>query len=216
MHQDINIKQTCPIVKLEGCTQYIGEVIRQSTEICKENTISKNDEQIFEMLNRLGHTSIFEHISFRFRISNISRVLSHQLVRYRVGVSFTQKSQRSTQPKTFLFPKSITTNIEAAYVAQNTISAINESYQKLIELGVPLEDARYLLPNATETELITTINGRELIVAGKQRLCKDAQQEIRMLFMSIQGIVRKEFEPLGKAMFPDCSKCKKRSTCGGW
>jgi thymidylate synthase (FAD) len=213
---DLNIKQICPIVKLEECTKNIGDVIRTATEICKEKTIEKSNVQIFNMLYNLGHTSIFEHIVFRFKISNVSRVLSHQLVRYRTGVSFTQKSQRSTQPSTFLLPKSIATNERYREVAVESIGCVYDAYKKLVESGVSEEDARYILPNGTETEIIMTMNGRELITAGKQRLCQEAQQEIRLLFVAIQGIVEKEFKPLGVAMFPNCDGCKKRLNCKRW
>jgi len=212
---EANVKQICPIVKLESCTQYIGEVIRSCTEICKDNVIEKSNEQIFDMLYKLGHTSIFEHIVFRFKISNVSRVLSHQLVRYRTGVSFTQKSQRSTEASTFLLPKSIMVNEKIKDEAVEIIKNIYDGYEKLLSLGVAKEDARYILPNATETELIMTMNGRELITAGKQRLCQQAQQEIRLLFMAIQGIVEREFKPLGKAMLPDCEQCARKNICGG-
>ncbi|MEG1501212.1 MAG: FAD-dependent thymidylate synthase, partial [Clostridiales bacterium] len=47
-----------------------------------------------DRLLELGHSSPLEHASFTFAIDGVSRVLSHQLVRHRIGASFSQKSQR--------------------------------------------------------------------------------------------------------------------------
>ena len=41
-----------------------------------------------------GHGSIFEHVMFNFIVSPCSRVFTHELVRHRVGVAFSQTSGR--------------------------------------------------------------------------------------------------------------------------
>ena len=51
-------------------------------------------EDFLGKLVELGHLSPVEHVSFTFAIEGVSRVLSHQLVRHRIGVSYSQKSQR--------------------------------------------------------------------------------------------------------------------------
>jgi len=43
------------------------------------------------------------------------------------------------------------------------------------------QDARYVLPNAAETKITTTMNGRELLHLFNQRCCNRAQWEIRKL-----------------------------------
>ena len=56
------------------------------------------------MLVKLGHHSVLEHAVASFRISGVSRTLTHQLVRHRVA-SFTQQSQRYVSEKNFKYSK---------------------------------------------------------------------------------------------------------------
>ena len=61
------------------------------------------------------------------------------------------------------------------------MSKIKEYYGKLKSLGIPNEDARYVLPNATKTNIVITMNARELLHFFELRLDKSAQWEIRRL-----------------------------------
>lgn len=54
-----------------------------------------------------------------------------------------------------------------------------EDYRALITSGVPEEDARYVLPNACKTNIVITMNARELLHFFKLRISKEAQWEIR-------------------------------------
>ena len=79
-----------------------------------ENLTHGEVEKLLEKLLEMGHLSPVEHISFTFAIEGISRVLSHQLVRHRIGVSYSQKSQRYVKENQFdyIIPPSIKKNKE--------------------------------------------------------------------------------------------------------
>jgi thymidylate synthase (FAD) len=62
-------------------------------------------------------------------------------------------------------------------------------YKHLIDLGLSEEDARYVLPNATKTNIIWTTNFRNLIHVCSLRLCKRAQWEIRSVFERIVSLM---------------------------
>jgi thymidylate synthase (FAD) len=66
---------------------------------------------------------------------------------------------------------------------------IEEHYDELQALGVPNEDARYILPNACTTELYLSCNLRELIHIANERLCTKAQWEIRELVKEMVALV---------------------------
>ena len=51
---------------------------------------------------------------------------------------------------------------------------------------MPAEDARFIFPNAMQTNLIMTVNLRQLIHMSGLRLCTMAQWEIRQLFKQIR------------------------------
>jgi len=143
-----------------------------------------NDEEISRLLTsvmKLGHTSVIEHASFTFSIEGISRACSHQLVRHRIA-SYSQQSQRYVKPsESFVVPLKIEEKEEAKRIFGEALQNCSETYQRLIELGIPKEDARYIMPNATKTNIIVTMNARSLINFFSLRLEKDAQWEIRAL-----------------------------------
>ena len=142
-----------------------------------------NDDKVkhlIELLKSLGHESVFEHVSFTFRIEGISRVCSHQLVRHRMA-SFTQQSQRYVplNPE-FIIPESIE-NSEFKDEVKDVMENARNLYKKMVEKGIRKEDARFILPQAVETKIIVTMNGRELRHFISLRAEKDAQWEIRNL-----------------------------------
>jgi len=145
-----------------------------------------SDEQVQKFLDKLtemGHDSPLEHASFTFAVDGVSRALSHQLVRHRIGVSFSQKSQRYVTEKDFSYhtPPTVAADPQAAQIFRDSIAKIGEAYEALLQLGIPAEDARYLLPNAATTNLVVTMNARSLYHFFRLRCCVRAQAEIREL-----------------------------------
>ena len=133
------------------------------------------------LAGQTGHLSVLEHASFTFSVEGISRACSHQLVRHRLA-SYSQQSQRTvdpTQEEWYVTPESIIKTDLFAY--QLAMSKIKDFYGKLRSLGVPNEDARYILPNATKTNIVITMNARELLHFFELRLDKSAQWEIHRL-----------------------------------
>lgn len=152
----------------------------------------KEVELFIEKLIEMGHMSPVEHVSFTFAIEGVSRVLSHQLVRHRVGVSYSQKSQRYVKEDQFeyIIPPSVAKDEKTKRLFEEKMADIQRAYNELIG-SVPAEDARYLLPNATETKLVVTYNIRSLYHFFQLRCCKRAQWEIRQLADLMLEEVRK-------------------------
>ena len=145
-----------------------------------------SDEDVKRFLTRLrslGHLSPFEHASFTFAIDGVSRALSHQLVRHRIGASYSQKSQRYVKEGQFDYtvPDTIADKKEQKAVFEQAMAYLQTCYNELLAAGVPAEDARYLLPNACTTNLVVTMNARSLLHFFEQRCCMRAQKEIRQL-----------------------------------
>lgn len=130
-----------------------------------------------------GHISVTEHASFTFSISGVSRALTHELVRHRLA-SYTQQSQRYVQVSgedAFIIPPTVIGNEKTSKLFRQCLSDIKKNYDELIQLGVPVEDARYILPNATKATIVVTMNCRELLHFFSLRCCERAQWEIREL-----------------------------------
>ena len=154
-----------------------------------------------------GHGSTIEHIVFTFGISGVSRTLSHQLVRHRAGVAFDQQSQRYVTFKgaSTMLPASIEDaddEIRTSY--QEAVEGSMGVYGDLVAAGIPAEDARFVFPNATRTNLVMTTNLRALIHMSGLRLCTMAQWEIRRLFQLIRHEIFGVSPFLGSFLAPKC------------
>ena len=103
-----------------------------------------------------------------------------QITRHRIA-SFSVQSQRYVEMGHFgyVIPQTIAENDEALDEYQHLMYLVQIVYNKLTELGIPAEDARFVLPNACETRMIVTMNARELLHFFSLRCCKRAQWEIR-------------------------------------
>jgi thymidylate synthase (FAD) len=147
-----------------------------------------------------GHESLIEHASVTFDISGISRACSHQLVRHRLA-SYSQESQRyvdMSQPE-FIVPPSIAKDPEAMAIWREYLDQVVAAYHGLRALGIRKEDARFVLPNASATRIIATMNFRELRHFFSVRCAKASQWEIRALALEML----RQVHALAPAVFGD-------------
>lgn len=179
------------MVKLVRHTPEPERTVAMSARLCYspigaaqlEEKIS--DEQASNLVRKLvsmGHLSTLEHVTFTFAIEGVSRVLTHQLVRHRIA-SYSQQSQRYVKEHDFetIVPASIASKPEAKAKFDKLMTEIQAMYDEFIALDIPAEDARYILPNATETKIVCTFNARSLLNFFSLRCCTRAQWEIRAL-----------------------------------
>jgi thymidylate synthase (FAD) len=149
--------------------------------------------KFIRMLIRRGHLSVLEHASATFRVRGVSRALTHQLVRHRLA-SYSQRSQRYVKEDGFGYvtPPRISENAEANGVYREFVKTARDTYDRLLELGVFPEDARFVLPNATATEIVMTANFREWRHVIQLRGEAAAQWEIRRLAIDVLKELKKE------------------------
>jgi len=153
----------------------------------------ENSEKTFiRMLIKNQHLSVLEHAYATFRISNVSRAFTHQLVRHRL-CSFIQQSQRYVDESNFNYiePDSIKENPEAHSIFIDLVIRAKEAYIKLHKLGVRKEDARYVLPNATGSQIVMSANFREWRHIIGLRGEPQSQWEIRRVTIEILKILKK-------------------------
>jgi len=167
-----------------------------------------------------GHQSIAEHVYFTFAIEGVNRALTHQLVRHRIGVVYSQQSQRYVNEKSgfeFEVPQSIQKIDELHNEFYALMQHIQNFYNKAIEYDIKPEDARSVLPNAALSNITLSINLRELIHVCNLRLCTRAQLEIRNLFKEIVKCVKEVDERLASYLVPQCEVhgvCQEKMCCG--
>ncbi len=148
-------------------------------------------KRFIRMIIRSGHYSVLEHAYATFRIKGGSRSFTHQLVRHRL-CAFSQQSQRYVDESNFsiIMPESIKKNKEAKTLFENFINNAKEVYTRLQSIGIKKEDARFILPNAVESEIVVSANFRELRHIFKERCSKAAQWEIREIALEMLKIMK--------------------------
>ena len=188
-------------VKLLEYTPEPERVVAMAARLCysasgaEELSERLSDAEVQKMVRKmvkLGHASTIEHVSFTFGIEGVSRVLTHQLVRHRIA-SYDQQSQRYVAAHGFQYitPPSIAEVPGAKEKYDKLIVQIRSTYDELTEMGIPKEDARYVLANATETKILVTMNARTLLHFFNLRCCYRAQWEIREMAYQMLAEVKK-------------------------
>ena len=173
--------------------------------------------EIEEVFPGLDCNQLLPHLSYTFAIEKISRACSHQLVRHRVA-SFSQQSQRYITIKRLNERVVVPPSIKSNELFDKIINQASETYQKLVEQGAPKEDARFVLPNATETSLLMTMDGKSLIHFIGLRTCNRAQWEIReladMMLNQLRDVEPKIFNNAGPYCYQLGYCPEGRHTCG--
>ncbi len=212
------------------------ELVSQAARLCysptsiedlKDQMERKDQTHFIEKLIDMRHLSPVEHISFTFGVEGISRACSHQIVRHRIA-SYSQQSQRyvGQQSKNggtfdFIIPPGIKKIGKKEWFIEK-METIQAWYDELVEsLGntgeKTFEDARFLLPNATETKIIITMNARELLHFFRVRCCNRAQWEIRALAVEMLRLAKQASPHIFKDAGPGCisDNCPEgKMTCG--
>ena len=200
-------------VSLAEATAFPADLCGAAAAVC---TDSKNHESALRHARESGHTSVLEHAVFTFKIEGLSRAALAQLTRHRLA-SFDVQSQRYVKLHDYklVIPGSIR-NSRYAEEAESSMRGTMDLYQRMLEDGIPAEDARYVTPQAVTTTLFMTMNARELLHFFSLRTCNRAQWEIRELADRML-ILCKELSPeIFEKAGPGCvtGHCPEKRPCG--
>jgi thymidylate synthase (FAD) len=158
---------------------------------------------------KTGHASPLEQIVFWFAIAGVSRSLSHQFVRHRIGISFEQQSQRYVRFKqdrlAYLMPESWErAKLENEFT--DLLARTSELYTKALAAGIPAEDARFILPNAAPTNFHVMVNFAEMLHICDLRLCVRAQWEIRRMVALMRAEIKRALPEIAVFLQPKCGE----------
>lgn len=193
---------------------------KKTTAELFEQLSEKEALDFLKMVMGFGHASVTEHATFTFSISGVSRALTHQLVRHRLA-SYTQQSQRyvkfSKDEIQYVTPPTVAKDAEAKKAYDELMDEIAEVYEKLINKRIPPEDARFVLPNAATTNIVVTMNARELLHFIRLRSCERTQWELREVSIEMLKLAKKVAPVLFHDGGPGCviGPCPEgKMTCG--
>lgn len=173
-------------------------------------------DRLIRHINQSGHTSTLEHISFTFHVEDVSRTLLAQVTRHRIGTSFSVQSQRYVKFESnsksgganFYTPARIEANEEAEGLYEKAMEMIQGVYDSLRVLGIPAEDARYVLPNAAMCNFTMTMNlTAALSFYAKRNNTTHAQKEIQDFAELVRDRIVEE-EPWTKGIFDSVKESK--------
>lgn len=153
----------------------------------------ESHRKFIRMIIKNGHHSVLEHASATFRVKGGSRGFTHQMVRHRI-CSFSQQSQRYVNEEDFSFvvPEAVAMDQEANEIYGRFMAQSRETYKELMARGIKKEDARFVLPQGVESEIVISANFREWRHIFQERCSKAAQWEIRKIAMEMLKILKEK------------------------
>lgn len=161
--------------------EFFGRVCYKSEELISEESA----EQFIRMIIKNGHESVLEHESLTVKFI-CDRGVSHEIVRHRIA-SYSQESTRYCNYSRDKFGKELTfikpcfwkEDDNSYKVWLGVMENIERQYIKLIENGAKPEEARSILPNSLKTEIVVTMNIRELRHFLRLRTSEKAHPQMR-------------------------------------
>jgi thymidylate synthase (FAD) len=195
-------------VELIAITPEAERIIEIAARTCYQSGDKMVPEKLGELLPKLiamGHESPFEHAYATFRIRDVSRAMTHQLVRHRL-LAVSQKSQRYVSEGNFdwVVPPTVPASDRREF--DGDMEGIRALYKKWKDKGLKNEDARFVLPNACTTELIVSANFREWRHVFHVRCHRRAQWEIREVCLAMLKALNQKaphvFADVAKGVLP--------------
>jgi thymidylate synthase (FAD) len=189
----------------ERLAEFAGRLCYMS----QHNPAGRTTHEYIENIKRQRHGSVLEHANYTLLLEGVSRSLTHELVRHRAGMAYSQLSQRYVDESeaSFVVPPAIVGDAElegawraqvegaqAAYVA--LVERLMDRYRwvddKVHRRKMAREAARGVLPNSTETKIVVTGNARAWRTLLELRSSEAAELEIRRLAVAVLRVLRAE------------------------
>jgi thymidylate synthase (FAD) len=193
-----------------ACKMYKGEVVRSLADVTHEER-----KEYLQQVQKTKLKAPFEFVKFHFLFEGVSRAFTHQMVRQRTA-AYAQESLRFAVKEDM--PQYLPPSLQGTYPTYEWISHVEQTgalpdnaqkmrfiwdahnnntqgtYNKLIDMGMPAEDARGRLPHDTLTRIQYTTDLRALQDHAGNRLCTQAQFEWRLVWAKIIQAIR-EYSP---------------------
>lgn len=197
------------------CEQYKGRVIRSLSEVTDDLR-----RQVLDDMSKTVLNGPLEAAQFHFQIEGVTRSITHQMVRSRASFfaqeslrfavpegnwaeevplppslhgAREERQKRLEEipnaPTRFGFGDS-SIRLQMLDEWEDAILVAQQKYQRLIELGMPAEEARDVLPHGMPTRIHWVCDLRTLLAEAGKRTCTQAQFPWRMVFAGIANQLR--------------------------
>ena len=203
-----------PSVKIEQRPHYkdMLSLVESAARTCYKSEPKGDAAGFIRKIIAKGHESVLEHVSICVRIV-CDRGVSHELVRHRTGIAFSQESTRYVRydkaDMEFIEPwwwsACADGDIERS-IFEGACHDAESRYLAMLACGAAPQAARAVLPNALKTEVVVTANLREWRHVFRLRLDRAAHPDMRR----VMGLVFEKFATEYPVFFEDL--CQKRTT----
>ena len=189
----------------ERLAEFAGRLCYMS----QHNPAQRTTAEYIENIKRQRHGSVLEHANYSLLLEGVSRSLTHELVRHRAGMAYSQLSQRYVDESqaNFVVPPAIVGDAELETAWRTQVEGAQRAYVALVEQlmeryrwvddkvhrrKMAREAARGVLPNSTETKIVCTGNARAWRTLLELRASEAAELEIRRLAVAVLRLLQGE------------------------
>ncbi|MFA5896860.1 MAG: FAD-dependent thymidylate synthase [Thermoplasmata archaeon] len=210
----------------ETLIELAGRICYESFEVGLNPNVTKirtDSKEYLENILRKGDGSIAEHGYVSWAFLNVSRIMTHELVRHRVGIAISQESLRYVRPREIKFWIPDELGPEQRAAMKKAVEHVESAYRDL-EAAVPWDKMamdqkkrvtsalRRILPDGIGTNIIWTANHRTLRWVIEMRTDPAAEVEIRMVFDQVAQICKRDY-PL---LYQDMVRTELPDGTGSW
>ena len=202
-----------PITLIGRC---VGNCYGSDTSDDKKNY--KRGKQCIED----GHGRVEEYPSITLEIDGYSIKVMREFYTHIIGTTRTQESTRyvNMEERGYFIPPKITEDDYLLGCYQNCVDYSFRTYEKLVEKGIPKEDASMVLPLGMNTKVVVKMNVRALLHMAQVRMCSRAYHEFQQLMLEIKKtllMLSPEWQEIALMMKPKCEVvgyCEEHHSCG--
>ena len=183
---------------------YKGESFEDLVNLLKDDIPTQ--ERLIKNCIHHRHMSVLEHSMFMFGIEGVSRNFTHQLVRHR-NTSYEQQSLHYLTAEDCQVAEPTFITLTQKQMVEDCAAHSFEVYTKLLESGMPKEEARHILPSGIETKIVATANLRQWMHFIRLRMCNVNCEEIRLVANQIRIKIIEILPIMYDYLGPNCYTC---------
>lgn len=188
------------LIELSGRACYKSYGVGLNPNITK---IREDSRDYLRNVMEKGDGSILEHATVTFAFLNVSRILTHELVRHRAGTAMSQESLRYVRPSEVdVWMPDDLQPVSKEFV--ETVEEIKKRYRELEakfnwdrmnfeEKKRVTSGLRRILPDGIATNIVWTANHRTIRWVIEMRTDPSAEVEIRKVFDQVAEICIRDY-----------------------
>ena len=148
--------------RIVSCGGRISTRPGTAIELYRKATSKEKNLKLVQKVVSSGHKTVLEHHYFNLAFNNVSIFVEQYLIEFRLA-SYTIKSGRYVNFSNagFNLPDEFTDSQKKSL--KKHYKNMFKLYDKFVEAGIPVEDARFMLPYGLKTNIYMSLNARELI-----------------------------------------------------